>query len=78
VYSLQRRGRIEREFERKCRALAWPIAASRNGARHFFGSQRAAVQPEPVTILAGCVAMGEEPPYVLRGNSFAIILDDDS
>lgn len=78
AYSLQLRSRDDREFERKSRTFARPIAVSRKGACHFFGRQRATVQTEPVTVLAGGKAMGKEPRQVFRRNSFAIILDKDS
>ncbi|MNY51735.1 hypothetical protein D3C86_1873510 [compost metagenome] len=46
-------------------------------AVHLDGRQRAAVQAETMTFLAGGETVGKDPRHIFRGDTFAIIPDAD-
>src|SRR5688572_13794323 len=66
-----------RQFKSKGGTFACPVALDIQGAAHFLGGQRAAVQAETVSAFLGGEAVREDAHEVLRRNANSVVNDDD-
>src|SRR4051812_807616 len=65
------------QFESKRSALPNTFAVDAQGAVHFFGRQRRAMQTESTTVFLGCKAVAKNARQIFWGDTNAIIAHCD-